>query len=349
MAIIQANDIYMAFSGETLFKEINFSVDEKDKIGIIGVNGAGKTTLIKLLLGKENSEVNPETNERGTISKKSNLKIGYLAQNTVLNKENTIFEELMTVFNNLSDDYNRMQEINFLLTVDQDNFDKLMEKINYRFKNEEYLKEALTHRSYANENSEFKNFDNEKLEFLGDAVLNLIATEYIYSLGKGKKEGELAKLKSQIISEPVFSSIANDIELGNYLYLSNGEISSGGRKRKSILGDAFEALMGAIFRDSDYYTTKDVALRFILDKLDKLDNIEGTGDYKTILQEVFQSKYKRIPEYELTGTKGPDHNKVFEVSVKHNNRTIGHGVGKSKKEAEKKAAKEALNYIKRKK
>ena len=159
-------------------------------------------------------------------------------------------------------------------------------------------------------------------------MLNLIATEYIYSLGKGKKEGDLAKLKSQIISEPVFSSIANDIELGNYLYLSNGEISSGGRKRKSILGDAFEALIGAIFKDSDYYTTKDVALRFILDKLDKLDNIEGTGDYKTILQEVFQSKYKRIPEYELTGTKGPDHNKVFEVSVKHNNKTIGHGIEK---------------------
>ncbi len=233
--------------------------------------------------------------------------------------------------------------------VNENNTDKLMKKINYKFKNEEYLKEALTHRSYANENIEFKDFDNEKLEFLGDAVLNLIATEYIYSLGKGKKEGDLAKLKSQIISEPVFSSIANDIELGNYLYLSNGEISSGGRKRKSILGDAFEALIGAIFKDSDYYITKDVALRFILDKLDKLDNIEGTGDYKTILQEVFQSKYKRIPEYELTGTKGPDHNKVFEVSVKHNNKTIGHGIGKSKKEAEKKAAKEALNYIKRKK
>ena len=233
--------------------------------------------------------------------------------------------------------------------INGSNTDKLMKKINYKFKNEEYLKEALTHRSYANENSAFKNFDNEKLEFLGDAVLNMITTEYIYNSGKGKNEGELAKLKSQIISEPVFSSIASDIELGNYLYLSNGEISSGGRKRKSILGDAFEALIGAIFKDSDYYTTKNVALGFILDKLEKLDNIEGTGDYKTILQEVFQSKYKKIPEYELTGTKGPDHNKVFEVSVKHNNKTIGHGIGKSKKEAEKKAAKEALNYIKGKK
>ena len=242
------------------------------------------------------------------------------------------------------------------LTVVFSEFEKEVYDFNFKYNASTVISAFLNYRSLRNvdfsktrENSEFKNFDNEKLEFLGDAVLNLIATEYIYSLGKGKKEGELAKLKSQIISEPVFSSIANDIELGNYLYLSNGEISSGGRKRKSILGDAFEALIGAIFRDSDYYTTKDVALRFILDKLDKLDNIEGTGDYKTILQEVFQSKYKRIPEYELTGTKGPDHNKVFEVSVKHNNRTIGHGVGKSKKEAEKKAAKEALDYIERKK
>ena len=129
MAIIQVNDLYMGFSGETLFKEINFSVDEKDKIGIIGVNGAGKSTLIKLLLGLENSEINPATNERGTISKKSNLKVGYLAQNTELNKENTIFNELMTVFNNLLEDYKRIQEINFLLTVDVDNFDKLMEEL----------------------------------------------------------------------------------------------------------------------------------------------------------------------------------------------------------------------------
>ena len=129
MAIIQVNDLYMGFSGETLFKEINFSVDEKDKIGIIGVNGAGKSTLIKLLLGLENSEINPATNERGTISKKSNLKVGYLAQNTELNKENTVFNELMTVFNNLLEDYKRIQEINFLLTVDVDNFDKLMEEL----------------------------------------------------------------------------------------------------------------------------------------------------------------------------------------------------------------------------
>lgn len=225
------------------------------------------------------------------------------------------------------------------------NSEELMEKINYRFKNEGYLKEALTHRSFSNENDKTKKFDNEKLEFLGDAVLNLITTEYIYNLEKDKNEGELAKLKSQIISEPVFSAIANDLRLGDYLYLSNGEILSGGRERKSILGDAFEALMGAIFKDSDYYTTKDIALKFLLEKINNLEEIEGTGDYKTILQEVFQSKYRKMPEYELLSTKGPDHNKEFKIAVKLDNKIYGVGIGKSKKEAEKNAAREALEKI----
>ena len=223
--------------------------------------------------------------------------------------------------------------------------EELMEKINYRFKNEGYLKEALTHRSFSNENDKTKKFDNEKLEFLGDAVLNLITTEYIYNLEKDKNEGELAKLKSQIISEPVFSAIANDLKLGDYLYLSNGEILSGGRERKSILGDAFEALMGAIFKDSDYYTTKNIALKFLLEKINNLEEIEGTGDYKTILQEVFQSKYRKMPEYELLSTKGPDHNKEFKIAVKLDNKIYGVGIGKSKKEAEKNAAREALEKI----
>ena len=108
----------------------------------------------------------------------------------------------------------------FISMIKVNDSKELMKKIGYIFKNEDYLREALTHRSYSNENEKYRKFDNEKLEFLGDAVVNLIVTEYIYSLGKGKKEGELAKLKSQIISEPVFSSIASDLKLGNYLYLS---------------------------------------------------------------------------------------------------------------------------------
>ena len=230
-----------------------------------------------------------------------------------------------------------------------ENSKKLMEKVGYEFKNEENLIEALTHRSFSNERNQFRDFNNEKLEFLGDAVLNLIATEYIYSLGNMKKEGDLAKLKSQITSEPVFFSIASDLELGKYLYLSNGEILSGGRDRKSILGDAFEALIGAIFVDSDYYTSKEIALKFLLDKLDNLEDIAGTGDYKTILQEIFQSKYKKTPEYILTAERGPDHDKIFEVSVKINKKVVGTGTGKSKKEAEKNAAKEALDSLKKRK
>ena len=225
---------------------------------------------------------------------------------------------------------------------------ELMKKISYKFRNEEYLKEALTHRSYSNENNRDKQFDNEKLVFLGDAVVNLIVTEYIYNLGEGKKEGELAKLKSQIISEPVFSSIASDLKLGNYLYLSNGEIMSGGRNRKSILGDAFEALIGAIFKDSDYYTTKEIAMKYLMEKIENINDIEGTGDYKTILQELLQGEYRKMPEYELIRTAGPDHDKIFEISVKLNDKIIGNGSGKSKKEAEKNAAKEALKFVENK-
>ena len=223
----------------------------------------------------------------------------------------------------------------------------LMKKIEYEFKNKKYLEEALTLRSYSNEAEKTRRFNNEKLEFLGDAILNLITTEYIYDLYGKKTEGELAKLKSQIISEPVFSTIASDIKLGEYLYLSNGEIMSGGRNRRSILGDAFEALIGAIFKDSDYYTAKNVALKFLLGKINKLEEIEGTGDYKTVLQEFVQGKYKKMPEYKLLRTKGPDHNKVFEICVRWNDKIYGIGTGKSKKEAEKHAAKEALEKLKK--
>lgn len=129
LALVQVNNLYMGFSGECLFKNINFSIDEKDKIGMIGVNGAGKSTLIKLLLGLENSEVDPLTNERGTISKKTNLKIGYLAQNTELNKDNTVFNELMTVFNSLLEDYKKIQELNSMLSLEIGNFDEIMEEL----------------------------------------------------------------------------------------------------------------------------------------------------------------------------------------------------------------------------
>lgn len=123
---------------------------------------------------------------------------------------------------------------------------------------------------------------------------------------------------------------------------------SGGRNRKSILGDAFEALIGAIFKDSDYYTTKEIAMKYLMEKIENINDIEGTGDYKTILQELLQGEYRKMPEYELIRTAGPDHDKIFEISVKLNDKIIGNGSGKSKKEAEKNAAKEALKFVENK-
>lgn len=219
---------------------------------------------------------------------------------------------------------------------------KLMKTINYKFKNEKLLINALTHRSYANEHLHLNLKDNERLEFLGDSVLDLMSTDYIVNKFKNLQEGEMSKIKSRLISENAFSTIATEINLGEYLYLSNGENSSGGRKRKSILGDAFEALVGAIYLDSDYYTTKNVILSYLKKTMEHLNSIEGILDYKTELQEYIQGIYKVTPEYRIIDATGPDHDKLFTVEVLINNKVIGKGVAKNKKEAEKHAAREAL-------
>ena len=225
------------------------------------------------------------------------------------------------------------------------NLDLLMNKIGYKFNDIELLKEAITHSSYANEHLYLKLHDNEKLEFLGDSVMDLITTEYITERYDLFGEGELSKIKSQIISEAVFANISEDIKLGDYLLLSNGEIASGGKKKKSILGDAFEALIGSIFKDSNYETAREVALKFLKDKIEHLNEIEGVIDYKTELQEYVQSKYKIIPEYTLVETTGPDHSKTFKVSCVLNGKVMGYGKAKSKKKAEKIAAQHALENL----
>lgn len=222
---------------------------------------------------------------------------------------------------------------------------KLMQKINYKFKNEKLLTQALTHRSYANEHLQLNLIDNERLEFLGDSVLDLMATEYIVFKFPELQEGEMSKIKSRLISENAFSTIATQIDLGEYLYLSNGENMSGGRKRKSILGDAFEALVGAIYIDSDYVTTKKVILKYLDKTMEHLNSIEGILDYKTELQEYIQGIYKVTPEYEIVDATGPDHDKVFTVHVSINNKVIGEGIARNKKEAEKQAAKQALEIM----
>ena len=208
------------------------------------------------------------------------------------------------------------------------------------------MKKALIHRSFGNENWEYKNINNEKLELLGDAVLDLIVTEYLYKNFAVATEGELAKLKSMIVSEPVLANISSEIKLGNYLMLSKGEELTGGRERESILGDVFEALLGAIYLDSEINTVRDVALKYLIYKIEHINENEELIDYKTILQEYSQRVYKIIPVYEVINELGPDHKKSFEISVSiEEKKVMGRGVGKNKKQAEQFAAREACKNL----
>lgn len=225
----------------------------------------------------------------------------------------------------------------------------LMEKLNYKFNDIKLLYEALTHRSYLNEHDFPGLKDNERLEFLGDAILDTIISDYLYRLKPDVKEGILSKMKGQIISEVIFSSVSREIGLGEYIYLSKGEESTGGRNRDSILGDVFESVIGAIYLDSDFLTTKDIAIKLLEKKINNIDNIEQVLDYKTELQELTQALFKVTPEYNTISEIGPDHNKLFEVEVCINGKRYAVAKAKSKKNAEKQAAKNTLQIFKDKK
>ena len=215
--------------------------------------------------------------------------------------------------------------------------------LGYSFNNKELLKNSLLHRSFGNEHRKYKKISNERLELLGDAVLDLVVTEYLYKNYAQSTEGDLAKIKSMVVSEPVLASISRKLEVGKYLLLSRGEELTGGRERSSILGDAFEAILGAIYIDSDLETAKKFALNHIKDSIDNVDTNEEILDFKTILQEYSQKEYKIIPEYLVVNEIGPDHQKIFEIEVKINNGInedlVAIGSGKNKKSAEQAAAK----------
>ncbi|WP_410208151.1 ribonuclease III [Fusobacterium sp.] len=215
--------------------------------------------------------------------------------------------------------------------------------LGYSFNNKELLKNSLLHRSFGNEHRKYKKISNERLELLGDAVLDLVVTEYLYKSYENSTEGDLAKIKSMVVSEPVLAAISKRLEVGKYLLLSRGEELTGGRERSSILGDAFEAILGAIYIDSDFETAKKFALNHIKDSIDNVDTNEDILDFKTILQEYSQKEYKIIPEYTVINEIGPDHQKIFEIAVKINNNEhenlMAIGSGKNKKSAEQAAAK----------
>lgn len=213
------------------------------------------------------------------------------------------------------------------------------EKIGYEFKNKTYIQTALTHSSFANEHKEF-NY-NERLEFLGDSVLGLVVSDYLFRARNDLPEGKLTRLRANVVCEESLSVVARKINLGDHLFLGKGEKTSGGSDRDSILADATEAVIAAIYLDGGFDQAKDFILSNLRDTIAK--NIDGNifRDYKTILQEIIQGNNGKI-SYKLVGESGPDHNKEFEMQVKCGQDTIGIGKGKNKKEAEKEAAKDAL-------
>ncbi|MGE5473195.1 MAG: ribonuclease III [Ignavibacteriales bacterium] len=221
-------------------------------------------------------------------------------------------------------------------------YNELQVILNYEFKDIQILKNALTHSSYANENKNMKLSSNERLEFLGDSILSFIVSAYIFKNYPKLPEGEMTKVRASVVCEQTLKDISNLLGIGEYLQLGKGEEQTGGRKRSSILADAFEAIVGAIYIDGGLEVSKD----FVLSKLEELimDSIKGTGmiDYKTTLQEELQKKGEVKIIYETVAESGPDHDKKFKVQVKCNEKVLGIGLGKSKKEAEQSAARDAL-------
>ncbi|NCC66892.1 MAG: ribonuclease III [Clostridia bacterium] len=222
--------------------------------------------------------------------------------------------------------------------------DELENKLGYQFRDRALLSTALSHSSYANENRGQVRESNERLEFLGDAVLGQVTASYLYLAYPGMPEGQMTRLRAELVCEQSLHNVAKQIELGNYIKLGKGEEHTGGRQRPSILADAVEALIAAMYLDGGLEIAKAFIDRYIL-SLAEVRVEHPLGDYKTELQEYIQRKPGQILQYEMVSESGPDHAKEFTVSVLLNGEAIGEGVGRTKKEAEQLAAKCAIEEI----
>ncbi len=215
------------------------------------------------------------------------------------------------------------------------NLRSLEEKIGYSFNDADLLRDAMTHSSFANEHRLNKFVSNERLEFLGDAVLEIVVSEYLYNNYPKMPEGEMSRKRASIVCEPTLAFCSKDIELGSYLLMGKGEELTGGRTRDSIISDAMEALIGALYLDGGFANAKEFIYRFVLNDI---ESKQLFFDSKTILQEMIQSITKEILSYRLVAEEGPDHNKTFSVEAIVGTRVLGSGTGRSKKLAEQMAA-----------
>ena len=215
--------------------------------------------------------------------------------------------------------------------------------IGYNFQSEGLLRQALTHSSYANEKHMKKLSDNERLEFLGDAVLELVSSDFLYKNYQKLPEGELTKLRASIVCEPTLALCAKELHLGEYLLLGKGEDQTGGRERKSILSDALEAVIGAIYLDGGFANAKEFVLKYIMTDI---EHKQLFYDSKTILQEIVQGQHQKV-KYELIDESGPDHMKSFTVRACVGDEEISIGTGATKKAAEQEAAYKAILVLKK--
>ncbi|MBN1470537.1 MAG: ribonuclease III [Syntrophaceae bacterium] len=222
---------------------------------------------------------------------------------------------------------------------------KLEVRLGYSFRNINLLSTALTHRSYVNENQQLSVIDNERMEFLGDSILGACVSDLLIEKYMSSSEGDLTKIRAAIVGEENLAQLARCLQIGDCLLIGRGEENAGSRAKESFLADAFEAVVAAIYLDSDFKSVKDVIKKIIEPLLNDDSMPSGYFDYKTALQELCQKKYKSVPIYVVVDSKGPEHAKIFEVRVVIVNKLTEYGSGKSKKEAEKQAAQKAWEIL----
>lgn len=225
------------------------------------------------------------------------------------------------------------------------NLEALPKILGVSFTNTALLEQALVHRSFLNENPDFPLPSNERLEFLGDTVLNLIVAERLYHEFPHLSEGELTKRRASLVCQETLSHLALSLELGSYLYLGRGEEISGGREKQTNLANALEAIIGAIFLDQGLAQAKEFISNLITPQLLRIKEQGVTLNYKTLLQEYAQAEYHQTPVYHLVKTTGPDHSKNFTVEVTIGDKRLGEGLGKSKQAAEMEAARSAWEKL----
>lgn len=221
----------------------------------------------------------------------------------------------------------------------------LEDALGYHFKNEALLREALRHSSYANEHRGVESVSNERLEFLGDSVLGFVTAEFLFRCRPDAPEGELTRTRARLVCEESLHEVAQRLGLGEYLCLGHGEEAGGGRTRASILADATEAVIAAVYLDGGIEEASALIHRVLLDDATEVRAAEERRDYKTALQELVQRKPGRALSYALSGESGPDHAKTFTITVTLDGAVIGTGKGHSKKEAEQMAARAALSQL----